>query len=276
MPFIPPWLVGTDPVAMYAEGLRMGQSQAGEAARIQASQEAAMRENQRMAVEEQIRSQELGLRMQEQAARDRAEQRKQQALARYQMALATGVDPAKALLQVAPDLGESLTGAAQLYRATQPATMSPFQQAEIELRKEANAVAKKRADAYLESLKSKPEALDPIDKMDYADALKRLETNPTDEEAKKTIRRIKGEPEPPPEPESTSPVKEFLKGIFGTSRYGAPGSLQAIGGSAGGPPPSLVNPATPLPPSPRKYKLISIDGKPVEPPSGDQTGDEEE
>lgn len=133
---IPPWLVGTDPVAMYAEGLRLGTQQAGEAARIQAQQESALREQQRMAVDEQIRSQQLSLQMQQQAEREKAQARRYAAQERYQTLISSGVDPAKALLSVAPDLGESLTGAAQLYRSTQAPTMTPYQQAMIEIRRE--------------------------------------------------------------------------------------------------------------------------------------------
>ena len=56
------------------------------------------------------------------------------------------MDPAKALLQVAPDLGESLTGAAQLYRQTQPQQITPYQQAEIDQRKAQTDIAQKRLD----------------------------------------------------------------------------------------------------------------------------------
>lgn len=124
---IPPWLQPADPVSAYAQGLQIGTRIGSEQTRQATEQAAIDRQTQMQAVEEARKQVEFGLKQQAAARRYAAQ-------AKYQDLLSQGVDPAKALLQVAPDLGESLTGAAQLYKSSQPQQMTPYQEAEIEAR----------------------------------------------------------------------------------------------------------------------------------------------
>lgn len=122
---IPPWLQPADPASAYAQGLQIGTRIGSEQTRQATEQAAIDRQTQMQAVEEARKQAEFGLKQQAAARRYAAQ-------AKYQDLLSQGVDPAKALLQVAPDLGESLTGAAQLYKSSQPQQMTPYQQAQIE------------------------------------------------------------------------------------------------------------------------------------------------
>lgn len=96
-------------------------------ARSQEAQQRAVREQQEIAMQQARLDAERGLREQElaqhqqhlQLAVDQA-QRQVSAHMRYKQMVDSGVDPAKALLDVGPDLGISMTGAAQLYKETQP------------------------------------------------------------------------------------------------------------------------------------------------------------
>lgn len=124
---IPPWLQPSDPASAYAQGLQIGTRIGSEQTRQATEQASIDRQTQMQAVEEARKQAEFGLKQQAAARRYAAQ-------AHYQSLLTQGVDPAKALLQVAPDLGESLTGAAQLYKAGQPPVMTPYQQAEIDLK----------------------------------------------------------------------------------------------------------------------------------------------
>lgn len=142
---IPPWLTPkSNPAEEYSRGLALGANIAQERNRLQAQSEQA-------AMAAQVRQQEIerqALKDQQEIAITQAYQSTQSALKtrqldQVQQALAMktkqaasrfiaqqlftqrvrgGEDPAKVLLEMGPQLGESLTGAAQLYKATQPVT----------------------------------------------------------------------------------------------------------------------------------------------------------
>lgn len=132
----------TDTITPLLHGMQLGQTIASERNRLQQAQQLAIMEaasrsealQQRAQVEQQqiameqaktqamtsLQEKELA---QHQQTIDMATQqmaRKFAAQERFKQMMAQGVDPARALLEVGPDLGESLTGAAQLYKATLP------------------------------------------------------------------------------------------------------------------------------------------------------------
>lgn len=157
MPYpIPPWIPDSASQAgpLFAQGLNTGVGVAEANARMQqqaamATMEAAQRqqemearaqqmsqerlmEQQRIDIAKQQAEMEQGLRQKEfqqhqqivdlqtqQAARQFA------AHQRYKQLLDAGEDPAKALLDVGPDLGISMTGAAQLYKQTHMPNIPP-------------------------------------------------------------------------------------------------------------------------------------------------------
>lgn len=125
-----PWLNPGDPVDAYSHGLQLGMQAGTEQARQQLQQEQLIKQEQQQAIENAHQAAVFHMQSEQQARKFAAQQR-------FQSLLQQGADPAKALLQVAPDLGESLTGAAQLYRATQSPQMTPYQQQETQLRKRA-------------------------------------------------------------------------------------------------------------------------------------------
>lgn len=146
---IPPWIPDSAQQAgpLYAQGLQVGAGLAEANARLQqqaalatmeaaAKQEQSQREmemeKQRMEISRQYQQIESGLKQREldqqqqqislkvnEAARQFAAQQ------RYQQLIDSGSDPAKALLEVGPDLGISMTGAAQLYKETMPQPNMP-------------------------------------------------------------------------------------------------------------------------------------------------------
>ena len=131
-----PWLNQPNPVDAYSHGLQIGAQIGSDQARQQLQQQQMLQQQQEQQVRQAHDAAVFQLESQAQARKFAAQQK-------FDSLVQSGIDPAKALLQVAPDLGESLTGAAQLYKASQPAQMSPFQQAEIEQRK-ADLEEKKR------------------------------------------------------------------------------------------------------------------------------------
>lgn len=142
---IPPWLRGPNPGELgnlYMEGLRAGQAVQMQKAKLaqedqqfqmqmqaqaEQRQREALREQTQMDIQKQYQQAQIGLRKQE---LDQQQQkigmatqlaaRKMQAQQRYQQMIQSGVDPAKALLEVGPDLAQSMTGAAALYKSTLP------------------------------------------------------------------------------------------------------------------------------------------------------------
>lgn len=130
------WLNQPNPVDSYAHGLQIGTQIGSEQARQQLAQQQMLQQQQEQQVKQAHDAAVFQLQSQAQARKFAAQQK-------FDSLVQSGIDPAKALLQVAPDLGESLTGAAQLYKASQPAQMSPYQTAELAQRK-ADLEEKKR------------------------------------------------------------------------------------------------------------------------------------
>jgi hypothetical protein len=129
---IPPWLrPPPDPGEEYVQAFHAGATIAGEQARLNAqaiqSQQQHEMEKQRMEIARQTQNLQLGLQKQELDLQSQQVQIKTQEAARqfqaqqtFKQLIDSGVDPAKALLQVGPGLGISMTGAAQLYKQTLP------------------------------------------------------------------------------------------------------------------------------------------------------------
>lgn len=106
---LPSWIQPADEAGNLARGIGLGQ---GQAAQRLAEQQAQFQEQQ-AAVNQARADMEFKLRSEAQARKFAGQQK-------FQQLIAGGMDPATALLQVAPLVNESLTGAAQLYKATQP------------------------------------------------------------------------------------------------------------------------------------------------------------
>lgn len=140
---IPPWLrpppdPGEEYVQSFQAGAHIAQAQAQLAqsaarADVEAQAQRAAKERefqmeqQRIEVGKQYQQLQIGLRKQQldqagQIVQMRTQEaaRKFQAHQKYKALINEGMDPAKALLEVGPDLGISMTGAAQLYRQTLP------------------------------------------------------------------------------------------------------------------------------------------------------------
>jgi hypothetical protein len=128
---IPPWLQAADPAAAYAQGLNIGARIGQDQAQQQLSEEQMQREDAKQAVEQAYRQQKFQLESDEQARKYAAQQQ-------YEAAIQQGMDPAQAWLQFGPRMGIGGTGVAQALRFNEgPPQMTPYQQAEIELRRKA-------------------------------------------------------------------------------------------------------------------------------------------
>jgi len=140
---MPPWLTRTpDLGANFTRGLQIGANIAQERNRLaQQAEQAAMsaairaqeieqdsiRKQQELLMEKAYKDAMVGLRKRELDTSEATFQMKAQQAARrfasqqtFQRRVQAGEDPAQVLLEMGPALGESLTGAAQLYKATRP------------------------------------------------------------------------------------------------------------------------------------------------------------
>lgn len=106
---LPNWIQPADEAGNLARGIQLGESQA----RQRLLEKQQQFQEQQAAVDQARADMEFKLRSEAQARKFAGQQK-------FQQLIAGGMDPASALLQVAPLVNESLTGAAQLYKATQP------------------------------------------------------------------------------------------------------------------------------------------------------------
>lgn len=83
-------------------------------------QQDAMRAQQEIEMQKAYHTAQIGLKQQELNMEAEATSRRYAANQRYQQLIQSGVDPSTAMLEVGPDLGISMTGAAQLARESQP------------------------------------------------------------------------------------------------------------------------------------------------------------
>lgn len=186
-----PWLNPPDPVAAYSHGLQLGMQAGTEQARQQFQQQQAIREDQQQAIQNAHQEALFHMQSEQQARKFAAQQR-------YQTLLQQGMDPAKALLQVGPELGMNMEGLAMQQHVPQ---ITPFQQAELQQRSQesertaeyrkqqldATAQAKKAALDATESWRKFQEELrvrqqqdkedsfiDPVDKAELSETVKEL------------------------------------------------------------------------------------------------------
>lgn len=147
MATIPQWLNPPDIAGQYASGLHAGLqvgmernrlAQQAQMAEMQAQareaefQRESLRQKTEMDIQKAYQQAQLGIRKRELDQQQQSITLATQKAARqvaaqqaYRKLIESGVDPSKALLQIGPDLGVSMTGAAQLYKAGLPQPVLP-------------------------------------------------------------------------------------------------------------------------------------------------------
>ncbi len=117
MPSLPSWLKAADPAQYYAEGLRIGDSEAAQSA-----------ESERAAAAGNRAEQELRMRQQELEARATQAAQKFQAQQGYQQAIQSGMDPTQAILKFGPAMGaaEDIPAALRAQQMAQRPQKQPF------------------------------------------------------------------------------------------------------------------------------------------------------